>query len=88
MRMVSRQAEALAAGREPDRRLRFASQQALDEATDAEGEPAQAQLSTEETERQQAMEHLLQRVPDDPGGLLRRKFQLEFQRRQQEGGRR
>ena len=63
-------------------------QQALDEATDAEGEPAQAQLSTEETERQQAMEHLLQRVPDDPGGLLRRKFQLEFQRRQQEGGRR
>jgi Ca-activated chloride channel family protein len=24
-------------------------------------------------------------VPDDPGGLLRAKFQLEYQRRQQEG---
>lgn len=63
-------------------------QQALDEATDEEAESGQPQLSTEEAERQQAMEHLLQRVPDDPGGLLRRKFQLEFQRRQQEGGRR
>jgi Ca-activated chloride channel family protein len=42
-------------------------------------------LSVEEAEQQQAMQHLLQRVPDDPGGLLRRKFQLEFQRRQQQG---
>ena len=63
-------------------------QQALDEATEEEAQSGQPQLSTEEAERQQAMEHLLQRVPDDPGGLLRRKFQLEFQRRQQEGGRR
>jgi DNA sulfur modification protein DndC len=31
-------------------------------------------------------EHWLRRVPDDPGGLLRRKFQLEYQRRQQRGG--
>lgn len=62
--------------------------QALEQAESEEGEPAQAQLSTEELERQQALEHLLQRVPDDPGGLLRRKFQLELQRRQQEGGRR
>lgn len=45
-------------------------------------------LSTEEAEQQQAMEHLLRRVPDDPGGLLRRKFQLEYQRRQQQGDRR
>ncbi len=29
-----------------------------------------------------AMQQALQRVPDDPGGLLRRKFQLEYQRRQ------
>ncbi|MEP6484987.1 MAG: VWA domain-containing protein [Rudaea sp.] len=34
-------------------------------------------------EQQQAMQHWLQRVPDDPGGLLRRKFLLEYQRRQQ-----
>lgn len=37
-------------------------------------------------EKKQALEHWLQRVPDDPGGLLRRKFQLEYQRRQQRGG--
>jgi Ca-activated chloride channel family protein len=36
-------------------------------------------------EKRQALEHLLQRVPDDPGGLLRRKFLLEHQRRQQRG---
>jgi Ca-activated chloride channel family protein len=36
-------------------------------------------------EKQQAVEPWLQRVPDDPGGLLRRKFQLENQRRQQGG---
>jgi Ca-activated chloride channel family protein len=27
----------------------------------------------------------LQRVPDDPGGLLRERFRLEHERRQQEG---
>jgi Ca-activated chloride channel family protein len=36
-------------------------------------------------ERQQAVEQWLQRVPDDPGGLLRRKFQLESERRQAGG---
>lgn len=33
-----------------------------------------------------AMQQALQRVPDDPGGLLRRKFRLEYQRRQDGGG--
>ena len=28
---------------------------------------------------------LLQRVPDDPGALLRRKFAIEYARHQQEG---
>jgi Ca-activated chloride channel family protein len=37
-------------------------------------------------ERQQAVEQLIERVPDDPGGLLRRKFQLEYQRRQNRDG--
>jgi len=36
-------------------------------------------------ESQQAVQQWLQRVPDDPGGLLRRKFQLEYQRRQHGG---
>lgn len=30
----------------------------------------------------QTMQRALERVPDDPGGLLRRKFQLEYQERQ------
>ena len=37
-------------------------------------------------EHEQAVEQWMQRVPDDPGGLLRRKFQLEYQRRQNGGG--
>jgi len=36
---------------------------------------------TEKTEDQQAMEQWLRRIPDDPGGLLRRKFQQESQLR-------
>ena len=35
-----------------------------------------------QNEQQQAVQQWLQRVPDDPGGLLRRKFLLEHQRRQ------
>jgi Ca-activated chloride channel homolog len=37
-------------------------------------------------EQQQALQQWLQRVPDDPGGLLRRKFQLEYDRRQRDEG--
>ena len=36
-------------------------------------------------EQHDATEALLKRVPDDPGALLRRKFALEYARRQQEG---
>ena len=32
------------------------------------------------TEDQQAVEQWLQRIPDDPGGLLKRKFQRQYQR--------
>jgi Ca-activated chloride channel family protein len=35
-----------------------------------------------QNEQQQAVQQWLQRVPDDPGGLLRRKFMIEHQRRQ------
>lgn len=38
-----------------------------------------------EEERQRAVERWLRQVPDDPGGLLRRKFAIEHQRRQQTG---
>ncbi|MDN5782497.1 MAG: VWA domain-containing protein, partial [Luteimonas sp.] len=50
------------------------------------GEPAQAQ-SAAEREKQRANEAWLRRVPDDPGGLLRAKFQLEYERRQKTGER-
>ncbi|GMQ77390.1 MAG: VWA domain-containing protein [Gammaproteobacteria bacterium] len=35
-------------------------------------------------EEQQAMAQWLRRIPDDPGGLLRRKFQLEYSKRRAE----
>jgi Ca-activated chloride channel family protein len=35
-------------------------------------------------EEQQAMAQWLRRIPDDPGGLLRRKFQLEYSKRRPE----
>ena len=54
---------------------------------DKNGKPTVAVEEDEATqEKRQALDHLLQRVPDDPGGLLRRKFLLEHQRRQQRGG--
>jgi len=53
---------------------------------DKDGKPAAAVEEDDATqEKRQALDHLLQRVPDDPGGLLRRKFQLEALRRQQGG---
>ncbi len=41
----------------------------------------QQQLSNKQyEEQQQALEQWLRRIPDDPGGLLREKFQRQFQR--------
>ncbi len=50
--------------------------------------PMQAQArneTTAERERRLANEAWLRRIPDEPGGLLRAKFQLEHERRQREG---
>jgi len=50
----------------------------------ADDSPTRAQtLSSEE---QMAAEQWLRRIPDDPGGLLRRKFQYQYQRRAQRKG--
>lgn len=53
-----------------------------------EAAPTQAQPSAQEppltAEEQQAMSQWLRRIPDDPGGLLRRKFQLEYSKRRPE----
>lgn len=58
-------------------------QAALDAAESDEqaGEPISAEQRAEREQRQ-AVEQWLRRVPDDPGGLLRRKFELEHRRRQ------
>ncbi|MCF6193033.1 MAG: VWA domain-containing protein, partial [Kangiellaceae bacterium] len=47
-------------------------------------EQKQAELSEDErdqNEKDQALEHWLEKIPDDPGGLLRRKMYREYQRR-------
>nr|WP_255746970.1 VWA domain-containing protein [Lysobacter sp. CFH 32150] len=54
------------------------------------GERAQAQAqaraeTSAERERRLATEAWLKRIPDDPGGLLRAKFRLEYERRQRQG---
>ena len=41
--------------------------------------------TAEQREQRQAVEAWLRRVPDEPGGLLRTKFRLEYERRQKEG---
>jgi Ca-activated chloride channel family protein len=66
-------------------------QRAAEEAEEGE-EPQQlseAQLAEmrQQQEAEQAMEQWLRRIPDDPGGLLRRKFRYQYQRygKDQEG---
>ncbi|SDE02448.1 VWA domain-containing protein [Aquimonas voraii] len=58
--------------------------QAQPEDARQEAEPLSSEAMAE-AEKRQALEQLMRRVPDDPGGLLRRKFLLEYQRRQREG---
>jgi Ca-activated chloride channel homolog len=53
-----------------------------------DGQPADKAMpseSAEDRERRQALETWLRRVPDEPGGLLKSKFRLEYERRQREG---
>lgn len=65
-----------------------AMQQELERAAkEAEPGEKQQQLSAAELaelrqqqEQEQAMEQWLRRIPDDPGGLLRRKFRYQYQR--------
>src|SRR5210317_217213 len=66
-------------------------QRAAEEAE--QGDPPQQLTEAElaelrqQQEQQQAMEQWLRRIPDDPGGLLRRKFRYQYQRygKDQEG---
>ncbi len=73
---------------ELERAAREAAEQQGDENDPQQGE-AQAEAAAErrEQEQQQAMEQWLRRIPNDPGGLLRRKFRYQYQRqgRDQDG---
>ena len=79
------------AQRQADAAQRARMQQALQQARanaggKGRGVDGEQRVETRaERERRLANEAWLQRVPDDPGGLLRAKFRLEFERRQQEG---
>ncbi|MDH4360500.1 MAG: VWA domain-containing protein [Nitrospirota bacterium] len=46
---------------------------------------ASAEQKAERQKSEQALQQWLRRIPDDPGGLLRRKFLLEHQRRVESG---
>jgi Ca-activated chloride channel family protein len=46
---------------------------------------ASEQASQQQSQEQQAMEQWLRKIPDDPSGLLRRKFNYEYRLRQQQG---
>ncbi|MCP3675370.1 MAG: hypothetical protein GY829_12970, partial [Gammaproteobacteria bacterium] len=51
-----------------------------------EGEEQKSELEQmTEAEKEQALEQWLRMIKDDPGGLLRRKMYVEYQRRQQQG---
>jgi len=66
-------------------------QRAAEEAEQGEEPPqlTEAELAElrQQQEEQQAMEQWLRRIPNDPGGLLRRKFRYQYQRmgRDQDG---
>ena len=65
---------------ELERAAQEAQQQAA-EAQEQEGmTEAEAEAMRHAQEQQQAMEQWLRRIPNDPGGLLRRKFRYQYQR--------
>ncbi|MEP6939527.1 MAG: VWA domain-containing protein [Rudaea sp.] len=78
-------------GAEADQKSQQQYEQSIDKALQSDTDKPQppvrlgAREGAEHTEQSQAVEQWLQRVPDDPGGLLRRKFQLEYERRRQGG---
>lgn len=69
--------------------LQRAAEEAEQQSSESEQEITQAMAEAQrrEQEQQQAMEQWLRRIPDDPGGLLRRKFRYQYQRqgRDQDG---
>jgi Ca-activated chloride channel family protein len=65
--------------------MRAALQRQQAEAGKSPAQRAEKAETAQEREQRQAVEAWMRRVPDDPGSLLRRKFQLENERRKREG---
>jgi len=71
--------------------LERAAQEAMEQSAEAQEQEGmtqeQALAMRRAQEQQQAMEQWLRRIPNDPGGLLRRKFRYQYQRqgRDQDG---
>ena len=78
------QAAAEAAQRERMQRALDRQQQSKSDAPPAQAARVPAE-TPEQRERRLANEAWLKRIPDDPGGLLRAKLRLEYERRQREG---
>ncbi|MBA0265283.1 VWA domain-containing protein [Stenotrophomonas maltophilia] len=74
-----------------DEQQRQRMQRAMQQAREGKGEqdgkpvPGSDGSTARQREEQQAVEAWMRRVPDDPGALLRAKFQLENERRKREG---
>ncbi|MBA0272565.1 VWA domain-containing protein [Stenotrophomonas maltophilia] len=85
------QVEDAKAQAQADEQQRQRMQQAMQQAREGEagkdGKPVPGAegLTPREREERQAVEAWMRRVPDDPGALLRAKFQLENERRKREG---
>ena len=62
--------------------LQRAAEEAEQQARQQSPQLSEEQLEAlrREQEQQQAMEQWLRRIPNDPGGLLRRKFRYQYQR--------
>jgi Ca-activated chloride channel family protein len=81
------QAEQKMQAEKAQQALKQQMDQALgDQGKDQQGHPRTHQLGAAAKDDPQSklpvdLRHALQRVPDDPGALLRRKFQLEYQQR-------
>jgi Ca-activated chloride channel family protein len=71
--------------------LERAAQEAQQQSGEAQEQQGMSQADAEAMrraqEQRQAMEQWLRRIPNDPGGLLRRKFRYQYQRqgRDQDG---
>ena len=68
---------------ESERNKRDSAGEPIDESSDTPSEQARQQANSEQLqaqELQQANEQWLRRIPDDPGGLLRRKFKYQYKK--------